>query len=1199
MQPIYLPLTRAEASAGGENDFASTITRQRRSRRVSIAAIARQLQVSNEEYRRWEEGKSFPKASTRRLLATLWWDGNHALVKQLCKHSRRQRRHAITAHMLRKNNLKLSDLRRFHRDHKTWLSCIKDALSEQAPYLTDTAVTTLRQELTNKTQAPYTSTRSVQNISAALQLNFTSMHTKVKIETVLTLYLQTKEKYGDFLLDSPLRSAFENAATVLLQKDKRSLKKLLAQLSTQDTTPALPLTFGARLRHAEVSLADAAEASGINDFTLSLYYYGLRLPTNNTSILKKICRAFGLTYSRNMAEALRIEEKARKYLQKRFTKPIKLAPAARRVLDTACETIMADYSQLSQRIFRQRLTTQMSMRRATQALRLDFEDYLELEWCMYPSRLVLLQQASFLKRIARFLNVPLKEVSALLHIAAEQREEQQRLAKNAKLAQAAQLAAEAEAEQDNRLSEETPKMAAQRILCLLAEKRITAATLRAFDETFVTHIKATGVCTPAAAAKGKIDAAKIRFFLHGRGFPNDSDLQKICTGYAIKDVSGMQHLIAIEQIVMEYQLAVSQLGKLPLPQDFSTSLEQAAAVKMRDYSDFSRALFKRRAELKLSQLEAARRVGCKDGTDYRKLEWSLTPSFSRTLKKTEMIDAIAKFLHLSRDEVRELISRGADQQLITRGREDTPAAAAWNIKRRLQEHSISIADLKAFDQTFAAHLRASGVSAVEASELCGLDSTRLRQYIDGKGFPIDYDSLEKVCQSFQLDLPQMEKAVNVEKTVRKYMTDTSRLGNLSLPPATQKALEQAVETVIEEFSDFARRLYRRRGELKITQREAAELLGLTNSNSYRKMEQSTAPLLDRGIKKNPQILENIAKFLQMPLDELKELFVEKRERPTHSSAYTLKVTSDRLLDSLQQSNIGIEELHSYEQSFASRLRNSGVSLKEACRRSVFARSKIKPCFEGQHLPNDKYELRQFCSDFSLGDYNLIKQQLDIEKALRDYMAKTTRYGELQLPDDIQAALERGVEVIMADYCELSRLLTQRRTELQLSMEAAANQLGIKTHEYYRKMERSIGALPSGALRGNPNTIPRMAEFLQINVERLRELIADAGADDDDETPTVVEDEQTLALREATTEIIKQLGEKGITPDCLRAFEQTFASHLRTTGIDPQQAAARVDMDGAAIASYLRGERTPHDEHEFHKICTAFSPQRLRHATKSN
>lgn len=1192
MPAIFSPLTREEAAITAGNDFSRALAKQRNSKRLSIATIVRRARVSSKVYHSWEIGTGFPPAKVRRMLATWLWGDNRTRVEQLYKRACRQRRSELTARMLRKNKISSSDLRCFRRENRTWLSCVKDALADNAPHLTPAVVEMLRKELKGKRHAQQFALSSVQKISAALQLNFPDMCNKIKIEIILVAYQNKKEQYGDFLLNNAMRQALEDAVVVLAKKDKRALASLLARVPKQSTTaPALPLTFSARLRHAEVSLQDAIATSSISSFTLELYYYGLSLPANNTRIVKKVCQAFRLTYSQSMSDALHVEEKARKYLQKMFhSKAVRSDVLPRRALEEVVETIMADYSRLSRIVFRQRIALQLSMRRAAQALQLDFDDYLELEWCMYPTQLVILHESRFLRRLAKFLGTSLAVLQSLTSATTTRREEKARQARNAQPAHEAQLAAEAEVKKEGRLSDETPKLASQRILCQLAEQSITTTTLQAFDKTFVTCIKETGVCTPEAAAKGKIDAAKIRFYLHGRGFPNAKDLQKICTGFGISDVAGLQQVIEIERAVVEYQLAVSRLGALPLPNDISTALEQAASVKMRNYSDLSRALFKRRAELKLSQLEAAHRLGCKDSTDYRKLEWSLTPSLSRTLRKPEVLEAVAKFLQLSIDAVQELIAHGASgaDELINRGREDTPAAAAWNIERRMREHDISIADFEAFNQTFAAYIRASGISIAEASDRCELDSTRLRQYVDGKGFPIDQVSLEKVCHAFGLDVIQIEKQVSVEKTVRRYMTDTSRVGELPLAPAIRTALGKAVEVVVSEYSEFALRLYRRRCELQITQREAAERLGINNSNSYRKMEQSTSPLIDRGLKKNPQIMVNIADFLQISLDELQGLFVERRQCNTQSSAYALKVASERVLDSLQQAGLGIAELNSFEQSFAARLRASGVSLAEACRRSAIGRSKIKPCYEGQHLPTGKHELHQFCGAFSLGDYEQVKQQLDIERAIRDYMVKITRYGVLELPEDVKEVLARGVEIIMSDYCELSRLLTKRRMELQLSMEAAATALAIKTHEYYRKLERSIETLPDGALRGNPDTIPRLAEFLQISEERVRELIAAANASEEDEQlQPAAEDKHAIALREAATEIVKRLQEKGITPACLQAFEQTFAVHLRATGVAPQMAAVRVDTQAEDIEAYLRGERLPRDEHELHKICSAF------------
>lgn len=1201
MRPIFSPLTCAEVDTTAGNDFSRALTKQRDSKKISVVTIAKKTCVSSEEYRRWEKGIVFPPAKVRHVLATQLWKDNHPRVEQLCKRGRRQRRSELTARMLRKNKITLLALKRFQRENKTWLRCVKDALADNVMHLTPAAVKMLRAEFKGKRRGMQFSVNAVQNICAVLQLNFTDMCTKIKIETILTVYQNKKEKYGDFLLDNAMRATLEQALAVLASKDKRSLSVLLARAPKQAVAPALPLTFSARLRHAEVSLQDAIDTSSISPFTLELYYYGLGLPTNHAPLIKKVCQAFLLTYSQSMNEALQIEAKARRYLQKMFHgNVVRMNALPRRVLNAALEAVMADYSQLSRMLFRQRMAMQMSMRRAARELQLDFDDYLELEWCMYPSQLAILQQASFLRRLAQFIKTPPEVLPRLLSAVVARREERARQTRTAQSAREAQLAAEAEVAQEGQIHGATPQLAAQRILAQLTEQRITAAALQAFDKTFVTLIKETGVCTSAAAERGEIDAAKLRFYLHGRGLPNDRDLQKICTGFAITVEDGLRQVIAIERAVLEYQLAVAQFGALPLSPEIKTALEQAATVKMRDYSEFSRALLARRTELQLSQLEGARRLGCQDSTAYHKLEWSTSPALSHTLKKPAAREAVAEFLQLSITAVQELITRGAGAQhrdtrtarsineLLTRAREDTPAAAAWNITRRMREHDIDSADFSKFDKTFAAHIRASGISLAEASDRSELDGNRLRQYVYGKGLPIDHASLEKVCHAFSLDVAQMERLISIEKAVRRYMTDTSRVGALPLPAELQSALRRAVEIVVAEYSEFALHLYRRRSELQITQREAAEQLGLSSSNSYRKMEQSTAPWRERSLKKNPQLMANIADFLQIPQDELKGLCAERPRHNQQSGSYAIKVASQRVLDNLQRSGLGIAELNSFTRSFAARLRASGVSLAEACRRSVFSRSKIKPCFEGQHLPIGKHELHQFCSDFSLGDYEQVKQQLDIEKAIRDYLAKTIRYGALVLPQAVKEALDRGMEAIMSDYCEFSRLLSQRRLELRLSMDAAATMLAIKTHEYYRKLERSIDSLPENILRGNPETIPRLAKFLQISEEQLNVLIAAATPDEEPEPQPVVEDKTAVALREATTEIIKRLQQKGITAECLQAFERTFATHLRATGIAPQTAAARVNLTAEHIEPYLRGERLPRDEHELHKICAAFA-----------
>ncbi len=973
MQSIFIPLTSQSTAVSAGSGFSRDLSARRKNKRLSVSTVAKKIQVERVVYRRWEKGIAFPAASERRRLAACLWANDYPRVAQLCKRARRQRRNELVAQALHKNNITRSALKSFRREHKTWLTCVKDALLSNASHLTPATAKMLRKELRGKQHGWQFSAAAVQNISAALQLNLTDMCTKIKIETILTIYQNKKEKYGDFLFANTMRQDLEGVEEVLAKKDRRALSTCLARLPQHTVASALPLTFAARLRHAAVSLQSAVRASKISPFTMKLYYHGLSLPALRVGIIKKVCRAFRLTYGQELRASLQVEEKTRRYMRKMFQggsgRTIMLS---RRVLNAALETIMADYSQLSRIVFRRRVALQLSMAQVARAVQIDADDYLELEWCMYPRRMAVLQESGLRCRLAQFLDITPQMLENLLSATTERHEERERRARDAPRARAAQLAAvAAERERAGKVSAETPKLAAQHILRLLAEQGITAATLRAFDKTF------------------------------------------------------------------------------------------------------------------------------------------------------------------------------------------------------------------------AAHLCAAGVSLGEASARCALDGTRLRQYLAGEGFPVDRASLKRVCRAFKQDVAQMEKLVGVEKIVRRYVTDTSRVGDLPLPVAIRTALAQAAEVVVAEYSEFAARLYRRRRALRITQREAAERLGLHNSNSYRKLEQSTTSVLGRNLRKDPHIMANLAAFLQVSQDELQGLFAEQRPRHKHGGAYARRVAAERVLASLQRCNLGVTELRSFRQSFAGRLRASGVSLAEACRRTVLSRSKIKPCFEGQHLPTGKHELMQFCSDFSLGAYEQVKRQLDIERALRDYITKTIRYGKLALPQEVLEVLERGVATIMSDYCELSRLLTQRRGELQMSMEAAAKLLGIKTHEYYRKLERTIDALPMGALRGSPDTMVRMAEFLQISVERLRELIAAASVDDGGEQPSAV-DEQTSILREASAEIVKRLREKDITPEDLAGFEQTFAARLRATGIAPHTAAVRVDAEVESVAPYLHGERLPRDEHELQRICTAFA-----------
>ena len=218
MPVIFSPLTRAEAEHTAGNDFSRALSKQCKDKQISSTAIARRARVSRAEYHTWETGTGFPAAKVRRMLAAWLWEDNHKRVELLCKRGRRQRRSELTARMLRKNKIALSDLKRFRRENKTFLSCVKDALAANASHLTSSAAAMLRKELKGKRGGYELSINAVQSISAALQLNFTAMCGKIKIETILTAYQNKKAKSGDFLLNNAMRQALEDALAVFAQK---------------------------------------------------------------------------------------------------------------------------------------------------------------------------------------------------------------------------------------------------------------------------------------------------------------------------------------------------------------------------------------------------------------------------------------------------------------------------------------------------------------------------------------------------------------------------------------------------------------------------------------------------------------------------------------------------------------------------------------------------------------------------------------------------------------------------------------------------------------------------------------------------------------------------------------------------------------------------------------------------------------------
>lgn len=1187
MRPIYKSLTAQEIAVPLNNELALTVKVERRTKRLSLKDMARELDTTVEDYRACETGKKMPTAKQCRGLARVLYAGDVKKIADLHRIGQQQRNEHLFLLLLTKNKLTLEDLNKYVEDNETYMAIIKSALIKRVPNLDDKERATVRQEIASSRVFPIYQ-ETLYNIANTLLLDKLVLRRKILIETVVRKYVSQRKKHPELFADGELRSILTQATAVLANQRHQVIEDKDFVAEAPEADRFFTRTFSSFLRFEGVGTEEASQRDTIDKYMLALYYKGVRLPANTMRIVQKVCTAFDIGAYQAMREVVIIEDMARKQMIRAFHSSKVTVPVEKqKALNGAVQVIVDDYSELGRTLYEKRCQRRLSMRNLASRLGLVFDEYLELEWSAYPSTITLNPSVAY--KLIDFLQIDNAELQRLLSVETEQRDElarKERISRIKPLSSSAAQSASLFFSDQKWVKENTAAEVAKTLSAKLHKAKLTVPVLRRYQKTFISHFKNSNVCFADIAERAGFDTFKLRTFYNGRAFPDNDDLRKMCKGFEVDYTPRLQRIVEIEKLVQEYQMEVARLGPLPLDSKMSEALDRAAALKLKDYSEFSQRLFKRRAQLRLSQLDAAQRLGLKQLSDYRKLELALNPSLSRTLRQDDIRTRIAEFLGIPIPKLIELVNAGDQRVWTTRTRRDTPETVAISINKRIREARITVDDILGFGKTFSSCIAESLVSVPEAASKSGLDVNRLRQYVDGKGLPKDNQILRQVCVGFNLrNYQSMQRLVELERLVRRYMMETSRIGVLPLDEEFTQAFEMASRVVISLYSEFSRRLFARRSELKMTQTDAAARLGLTDTGSYRKMEFNVSPIVDRGLKKDQQILQNLAKFLQISVAELREMFVEKRPQTRQSDTYTAKVAADGITDKLDKLGVTIEMLREFDQSFSARLRNSNVSLQDACQRSVFSRAKIKPCLEGQHLPADRNELSQFCKDFSLSKRDEIPQLVEIERIVRDYMSKTIRYGELPLPNDIRDALNLAVEIIMSDYTELSRRLVRRRLELRLPIEKVSEILGISTNDYYRKLERSISIFNGKSLFGNPQVVASVAKFLQMSIPDLEELV-DSEAQKTQQ-PVVVS--ISNELKTASKEVIQQLGRKGITPICLRNYNKTFATHLKEATVTPNEAIELIpDLSVEQLEMYLCGGQLPNDNNEVKKLCAAFA-----------
>lgn len=1187
MRPIYKSLTAQEVATPLNNELALTIKVERRTRHLSLKDMARELNTTVDDYRACETGKKLPTIAQCRELARVLYAGDVKKVANLYRVGQQQRNEHLFRLLLAKNKLTLADLQKYIEDNETYMMIIKSALARRVPNLDAEERTTVRDDIATTRNYPVYH-ETISNIASVLLLDKDLLRHRVVLETVVRKYASQRKKRPELFAVDELRKLLERAITVLAKQRHNVVEDKDFVVEEPDGDRFFTRTFSSFLRFDGIAVDDASHRSTVDKFMLILYHNGVRLPASSMRIVQKVCAAFNIGAYQAMREVIIIEDMARKQMIRAFHgSKVTVPPEKQKALDGAVQVIVGEYSELGRLLYEKRCQRKLSMRNLAGRLGIAFDDYLELEWSARPSTITI--QPSIAHKLLDFLQIDNTDFQRLLSRETEQYDELIRKEKISQIKPLSPAAAESASlffSDQKWAKENTAAEVAKTLADKLAKAKITVHVLQRYRRTFISHFKNSNVCFAEIAERAGFDTFKLRTFYNGRSYPSGENLKKMCKGFEVEYSPRLQRIVEIEKLVQEYQMEVARLGPLPMDKQMLKVLDRAAALKLQDYSEFSQRLFKRRAQLRLSQLDATQRLGLKQLADYRKLELAINPSLSRTLRQDDVRTRIAEFLGIPVPELVELISSGDQRIWTSRVRRDTPDTVAFSITKRIREAGLTIDDIWGFTKSFSVCVGESLVSVSEAADKSGLDINRLRQYIDGKGLPKDSQTLRQVCIGFNLhNYPSMERLVEVERLVRRYMMETSRVGVIPLAKDIGQALEKASKVIMSLYSEFSRRLFARRSELQMTQTDAATLLELTDTNAYRKMEFSVSPALDRGLKRDQKILQNIAQFLEVTVAELREMFVDRRRQVRQSDTYATKLAADGIVDKLQKLGITLDMLKNFDQSFSARLRNSGVSLQEACQRSIFSRAKIKPCLEGQHLPADRSELSQFCKDFSLGNREDIPRLVEIERIVRDYMSKTIRYGELPMASELREALNLAVEIIMSDYTELSRRLVRRRLELRLPIEKVSEILGINTNEYYRKLERSVSIFTSKSLSNGSQVLANIAKFLQMSISDLEELISNEAQKTQQPVPISISNE----LKTAAMEIIKQLGGKGITPMCLRNYGKTFATHLKEATVTSSEARDLIpNLDAEQLEVYLCGEQLPNDDGEVKKLCAAFA-----------
>ena len=105
------------------------------------------------------------------------------------------------------------------------------------------------------------------------------------------------------------------------------------------------------------------------------------------------------------------------------------------------------------------------------------------------------------------------------------------------------------------------------------------------------------------------------------------------------------------------------------------------------------------------------------------------------------------------------------------------------------------------------------------------------------------------------------------------------------------------------------------------------------------------------------------------------------------------------------------------------------------------------------------------------------------------MLKISELGPLPFPEETKDALNRVVQIIKSTYSEFGKLLFRKRFDLKMSLEEAAQELGIEQPQTYHELERSTVPAHSAVLRTNPDMVENLADFLELPLTKVQQLVS--------------------------------------------------------------------------------------------------------------